>query len=133
MNKTLLISIIGVFFCFCSADKKTLEYHEFYNNEWDIDSTVIFKLPKLKKTKKYNLDLKIRHTTNYKYQNIFFFIYHLNKRELLKKDTIQVFLAQKNGKWNGRGVSNIRELSYVFQKKIDLKVEDEIRIEQAMR
>ena len=44
-------------------------------------------------------------------------------------------LANKNGKWKGVGVSNVRELEYFFDKeKVFLqRKEYELRIEQAMR
>ena len=80
-------------------------------------------------TIKYDLSLKIRHTIDYEFQNLFFFL------EDIKKDTIEIILASKNGKWLGSGISDVREVEYVFDKNriFSKKGEYKIRVEQAMR
>ena len=133
MNRVVTIISMFFFFSFCSPEKKTQIYYEFVEKKWHSDSIITFKLPELDTNKEYNLDFKIRHTTKYKYQNIYFFVYHLNKGEVFKKDTIHLFLAEKNGKWKGKGTGNIREARYIYEKKINLKTEDEIKIQQAVR
>ena len=55
--------------------------------------------------------------------------------EDIKKDTIEIMLASKNGKWLGSGISDVREVEYVFDKNriFSKKGEYKIRVEQAMR
>ena len=75
------------------------------------------------------LIIKLRHTVEYEFQNLFLFI----KSE--KMDTIEIQLANKEGRWLGKGVGDIRTVDFVyknkkvFSKKGDLIIE----IEQAMR
>jgi hypothetical protein len=51
------------------------------------------------------------------------------------RDTVEIILADKNGKWLGRGVSDLREFDFLLEKgKYFSKNEKDILfIEQAMR
>ena len=115
---------------FFSCGKNTYEnYHSFDHNGWNTDSIAVFKYNIYDTTKSYDLTLKIRHTTDYEFQNLFLFLLED------KKDTIEIMLSNKDGKWLGSGISDIREIEYVFQKKREFKQKGEhiLRIEQAMR
>ena len=104
-------------------------YHSFNHNEWNTDSIVIFNYTIADTTKKYDLSLKIRHTIDYEFQNLFLFLGET------KKDTIEITLSNKNGKWLGSGICDVREVEYFFDKERNFtkKGKYEIRIEQAMR
>lgn len=133
MKKTIIISSICCFFCFCSSDKNPQKYHEILEKKWHTDSIITFKYSNLDTAKKHKIDLKIRHTTEYKYQNIYLFVHYLNKEKLVRKDTIQILLAEKNGKWIGKGVGGIREVKHSIKKTITPNSEMKIKLEQAVR
>ena len=103
--------------------------HSFNHNVWNTDSIVIFNYTIADTTKKYDLSLKIRHTIDYEFQNLFLFLGET------KKDTIEITLSNKNGKWLGSGICDVREVEYFFDKERNFtkKGKYEIRIEQAMR
>ena len=105
------------------------EYYSFDNQIWNTDSIIEFNYIILDTTKQYDLSLKFRHSIDYEFQNLFIFLYSK------KKDTIELNLADKNGKWLGSGVSDIREVEYTFEKgrMFFKKGEHQLRIEQAMR
>ena len=121
----LFFSIILV-----SCKNTTYEnYHSFTNDGWNTDSIVSFKYTISDTTKKYDVSLKIRHTVEYEFQNLFLFLDGDNK------DTVEISLANKRGKWLGSGISDVREFEYIyntgriFSKKGDYK----LNLEQAMR
>lgn len=116
-------------FLFSCINNTHKEYRSFNNNIWNTDSAAVFKYTISDTTIKYDLSLKIRHTIDYEFQNLFFFL------EDIKKDTIEIILASKNGKWLGSGISDVREVEYVFDKNriFSKKGEYKIRVEQAMR
>ena len=121
----LLVAVILI-----SCKKNTYEnYYSFANNGWNADSIVCLTYTISDTTKKYNLSIKIRHTVDYKFQNLFLFL------GASSKDTIEIMLANKSGKWLGEGVSDVREFEYILNKeRIFLKKgEYKLRIEQAMR
>ena len=113
----------------CTRNTVFEQYTSFEDKSWNTDSTIIFNCLIEDTTSQNQLIIQVRHTVEYEFQNLFLFI----KSE--KMDTIEIQLANKEGKWLGKGVGDIRKLDFVykdkevFSKKGDLIIE----IEQAMR
>ncbi len=121
----LLLSII-----FIACEKNTHEnYHSFHEKGWHTDSAITFNYIITDTNKTYNFRLKIRHTVDYEFRNLFVFLEDKNK------DTVEINLATKSGKWLGKGVSNIREVEYFIAKRRSFSKEGtySVKIEQAMR
>jgi gliding motility-associated lipoprotein GldH len=74
--------------------------------------------------------LKVRHNTDFEYQNIFLFVSFKEKT-----DTIEVLLSEKNGKWLGKGFGDVKEVDYCFAENVifNSKQARTITAEQAMR
>ena len=104
-------------------------YYSFENASWNTDSIVNFTFQILDTTKHYDISLKIRHNVYYEYQNLFLFL------DGLTKDTVEIMLADKTGKWHGTGVSDIREFKHTIQakKRFSSKGSYLLKVEQAMR
>ena len=81
-------------------------------------------------TTKHNLYLKVRHSIDFEYQNIFLFVSFKEKT-----DTVEVVLSEKSGKWLGKGFGDIKEVDYCFAENVTFnsKKASTITIEQAMR
>ena len=125
-NFLVFLVIVSLFSC----DNIIYEnYYSFNEGVWDADSTVNFEYTISDTLSLHDLSLSIRHSVDFEYQNLFLFL------ELDTKDTIEIMLADKSGKWNGSGISNIRELNYTFQtsRMFDKKGEYNLKAEQAMR
>ena len=123
----------SLFFCgiiLISCGNNTYEnYHSFHHNGWNSDSVVYFKYTIADTTSRYDLSLNIRHTVNYEFQNLFIFL----ERDI--RDTIEISLANKHGKWLGLGISDVREFKYTIEKQqvFTKKGTYELSVEQAMR
>ena len=89
----------------CKNDQKEEYYHVFENKEWNTDSIVRFKAENIDTSFTFDLYAMIRHSTNYRFQNLFLFTEIQGK-----KDTLEISLSAKNGKWNGRGFGDVKEL-----------------------
>jgi len=125
-NFLFFLIIVSLFSC----DNIIYEnYHSFNEDVWDVDSVISFDYIVSDTLISYDLSLSIRHSVDYEYQNLFLFV------ESDTKDIIEIMLADKSGKWNGSGISDIRELNYTFQtsKIFDKKGVYNITFEQAMR
>ena len=82
----------------CKNDQKEEYYHVFENKQWNTDSIVKFEMENTDTSLTYDLYAMIRHTTNYRFQNLFLFTEIQSK-----KDTLEIILSEKNGKWRGKG------------------------------
>ena len=119
-----------VFFISCQNNKTQYKYYVFKDKKWNSDSIVSFNFDNIDTTASYDIYLKIRHSVDYKFQNLFLFS-NINN----EKDTIEIFLSQKNGKWNGKGFGDIKEIDVLISKEATFENFDEANysFEQAMR
>ena len=118
-----------MFFISCQNDSIYEKYHSFENNMWNTDTVVSFTVNTKDSLTNYDATLMIRHTTEYDYQNLFLFTKSSNI-----KDTLEIYLADKAGKWNGSGFGDVRELTIPFFTAKQLNIKNNLfHIEQAMR
>ena len=128
MRTLVLIGTI-VMFISCNNNIVFDDYKTFKNQTWNADSSIVFSYSASDTISKNQLVIKVRHTTDYEFQNLFLFV----KAE--KTDTLELLLANKEGKWLGKGVGDVREveLVYVKDKVFPKKGEFTFEIEQAVR
>ena len=128
MRTLLFFLIVG--FVSCQNENKKEVYHSFNNNTWNTDSIVSFELDNIDTTSSHDLYLMVRHTTNFKFQNLFLFTNFENQQ-----DTLELFLSEKSGRWLGKGFGEIKELKIRIKENVNFKEnQDQIfSVEQAMR
>ena len=118
--------------CFvsCQNENKKEVYHSFNNNIWNTDSIISFEFDNIDTTSSHDLYLMVRHTTNFKFQNLFLFTNFENQQ-----DTLELFLSEKSGRWLGKGFGEIKELKIRIKENVNFKEnQDQIfSVEQAMR
>ena len=121
--------IFALVFFSCNNDIVFDEYKAFENQTWNTDSSVVFSYPVSDTISKNQLVIKVRHTTDYEFQNLFLFV----KAE--KTDTLELLLANKEGKWLGKGIGDVREVEVLYRKDkvFSKKGNFTFEIEQAMR
>ena len=126
LKNIVFLIVVTLFSC------NNVTYEEYYSlpkSGWGSDSIIKFQYFISDTTKAYDMSLKIRHTIEYEFKNLFIFL------ESETNDTIEVVLANKKGEWLGRGVSDLRELDYVFEREKQFLNSGEyyLNVEQAMR
>jgi gliding motility-associated lipoprotein GldH len=126
----IIFGFFSLLLLVCCNTKTESSYNVFEEDSWHADSIITLNHDVVDSITKHNLYLKIRHTTDFEYQNIFLFVCFQEKR-----DTIEVTLSEKNGKWLGRGFGDIKEVEYCFAKEITFnsKKTSIVTVEQAMR
>ena len=130
MIKNTLMLFTLIFLNSCVKTSVYQEYKDIPQLGWHTDSLLVFDFNLKDTTLQHNVVLAIRHNINYDYQNLFLFISSEEKR-----DTVEILLSDKKGKWYGKGVGNIRETKTVL-KEIKIKntlSPQKIFLEQAMR
>ena len=103
MKKQIFILFIFLFLISCKKDMVFEEYKKIENNNWSADSIIRFKYLIEDTLSRHEITLKIRHTVDYKYRNLYLFLGNENN-----KDTLEIILAEKSGKWKGRGIGEFR-------------------------
>ena len=126
----IIVGFLFVFFL-VACEKRGFydEYKVFEDQAWHTDSIKEFTFFVEDTIKKYNIILRVRHTTEYDFQNLFLFV------QLDKKDTLEVKLANKEGAWKGKGMGDVREVEYTYKNNFIFPQKNKVvfKIEQAMR
>ena len=125
------LAFIGTIVMFISCDSSIVfeEYKSFENQKWNTDSAAFFNYATSDTTSKNTIKIKLRHTVEYEFQNLFLFI------ETDVMDTVELMLANKEGMWLGSGIGDVREFEFEYQnaKLFSKKGNYSFKIEQAMR
>ena len=125
------LAFIGTIVMFISCDSSIVfeEYKSFENQKWNTDSAAFFNYSISDTISKNTIKIKLRHTVEYEFQNLFLFI------ETDVMDTVELMLANKEGMWLGSGIGDVREFEFEYQnvKLFSKKGNYSIKIEQAMR
>ena len=126
----IIFVFLSLLLLVCCNTNTESSYSVFEEDSWHADSIITLNHSVVDTITKQNLYLKIRHTTDFEYQNIFLFVDFQEKR-----DTIEVILSEKNGKWLGSGFGDIKEVEYCFAKEtiFNSKKTSKVTVEQAMR
>lgn len=129
MIRTLALIGTIVMFISCYSSIVFEEYKSFENQKWNTDSVAFFNYANSDTTSKNTIKIKLRHTVEYEFQNLFLFI------ETDVMDTVELMLANKEGIWLGSGIGDVREFEFECQnaKLFSKKGYYSFKIEQAMR
>ena len=129
MIRTLALIGTIVMFISCYSSIVFEEYKSFENQKWNTDSVAFFNYANSDTTSKNTIKIKLRHTVEYEFQNLFLFI------ETDVMDTVELMLANKEGIWLGSGIGDVREFEFEYQnaKLFSKKENYSFKIEQAMR
>ncbi|MDD5506935.1 MAG: gliding motility lipoprotein GldH [Bacteroidales bacterium] len=137
-NGTYIYLIIGVLVVMTGAcdPNRVFDSNEPVNPEgWIPRDAKEFRVEIADTISIYNLYINLRHTNEYPYSNIYFFVHTRFPDGQLYRDTVEYVLADPSGKWRGRGLGKIKDNRYPFRKGIHLPMKGTyvFRIEQAMR
>jgi gliding motility-associated lipoprotein GldH len=65
-----------------------------------------------------NVDINLRHSDLYKYNNLYLFVTTIAPDGKTLKDTVEFTLADTKGKWVGSGIGNIYDLRLIYRHNI---------------
>ena len=113
--KSILLSILSLIFIIMGCNN-AVYVHEFENDQWDHESNVIHNFEINNTNQKYDINLFFRNNLNYPYRNIYLLIKLKKGAETIKEDTLQYAITNKYGQWYGRGVGDIRNNFFNYQR-----------------
>ncbi len=83
----------------------------------------------------YHFELTLRHTTNYRYSNLYIFLTTRFPEGKMSRDTIELVLADPTGQWVGKGWGNLRDDDITLKSPLFFpqKGHYQFLVQQAMR
>lgn len=83
---------------------------------WNQEHIVQFDVDIPDSTEVYDLYLTLRHSTSYGYSNLYLFVETLFPDGQTANDTIELLLADKSGKWYGKGFGKLKDNKILIRK-----------------
>lgn len=138
MKKTKFFTWITAFLiilAFGCGDRSVFEESYSVDGKWSRFDTAIFKVKITDTLHPFEFFLNIRNSNDYKFRNIFFFLHTTFPSGHTTHDTIECILADKAGKWLGKGIGSIKENDIILKDNLLFPEAGTYRfsIEQAMR
>mgnify|MGYP001243234913 CR=1 FL=1 len=116
-RKSFILSVIVLMTMSCHQNEVFFQYKNVSQQEWSKDSVMKFDVHISNKEIPHNFYIHLRHNGNYPYQNIWLFLQQTNPDKSVKKDSVEVYLADQYGKWLGTGTGNLKEMQIFYQNK----------------
>ncbi len=102
---------------------------------WHMNDVITFEKEINDTTSLYDIFLNVRNNNEYPYSNLYVFFHTIFPDGSHYQDTIEMILADRQGKWTGEGFGKIKSNSFHFRKDVWFPVEGEFTftIQHAMR
>lgn len=135
--KRLYIPLVLLLLMIFSCNRHTIyEYNlNIPNEQWEKDMPACFNIPITDTTCYCDMFINIRNTTEYDFSNLYIFVTMQLPDGRMARDTINCLLADKEGRWLGKGIGNIKEQQIAFRSEMIFPRTGVYKfyIEQAMR
>ncbi len=135
-KKILFPSFLAVLFFVIGCNRTTLftQAVDFHDN-WPKEKAAKFVVPIKDTLSPVDFYIDIRHTGKYRYSNLYLFMQTRFPNGTFTKDTLEIMLANVQGKWLGKGWGEIKEDHVLLKRKLHfpMRGDYEFLIWQAMR
>ncbi len=127
---TLLLTLAA-----CNKGELYNDTHDIPNSTWDASNTINFNFQIIDTLQPYDVFINIRHTSQYKYRNLFLFIETTSPAGHTVRDTFECMLADKRGRWYGSGWGDMYESKVPYKRLVRFPKAGtySIELKQAMR
>ncbi len=133
-NYLALLLVLSLFAA-CDAGRIYDHSQALPDTGWHKDSTLIFDTEVSDTISLYNFYITVRNNNEYGFRNLYIFLSTSLPNGNNTRDTIELMLADREGKWLGRGFGSIKDNQILVRRnlKFPLSGTYSFKIEQAMR
>lgn len=113
-----LIAIAAIVLVACDRNMVYEDIRDVHSNHWQSNDTLVFEIPVSDTVSIQNIVFTIRNSSSYRYANLFLFVKTTSPKGAEVEDTLEIPLADEHGRWYGKGISNLFDLSYPYRRMI---------------
>lgn len=124
---------ISLFFNSCGNTVFYTDAKNITNEIWTWDNTLKYEFELGEEQLKNKLFIDLKHSTNYAFRNIYFFSHLELPNGNVIEDTLQYYIAEKDGKWIGNSIGNTKDISLHYPILLNQKGKYKFSLSQAMR
>ena len=114
------IMLVMVLLTFAACNNNTLFMGNNPVNEdgWEKNQPLVFEIPVADTTGLHTMHFLLRHTTDYPFSNLYVFLDIEFPDNRIMRDTLECILADRTGKWTGKGFGRIKSSEYLFRDNV---------------
>lgn len=122
-------------FAACDNSRIFEENKKIDGSKWNSNQPVEFEVEIADTNQAVNAYINLRNTPDYQFSNIFLFLTTTFPNGKEAKDTLNCLLADKNGKWMGKGAGDLLDNRIMLKRNVyfNQKGKYKFRLEHAMR
>jgi gliding motility-associated lipoprotein GldH len=130
-----ILVFLSVHMISCDQNRIYDEYKTVPENKWDKNNPVVFNFKINDTVSLYNMFINLRHGGQYQFSNLFLFVTTTLPDGKMARDTVELILADRDGRWRGNGLGDIWDHSFPFNTNFQFPRNGEYKITltQAMR
>ena len=114
-NKIACLPIIYLLLTACHSNTVYHSYQSIPTTGWSKSDTLVYTLPASIPAGTYEMTIGIRHQESYPYRNLWMNIStNVKDTSTYTTDTLQLFLADKTGNWNGNGPGGLYQFTKLY-------------------
>lgn len=100
-RRIFILMCVAAVLAGCNRDVVSSDHQDLPVSGWSMTDTVRLSLLVADTTQTYDLALMLRHTEQYNYQNLWFFVAAEDSLCPIQRDTVMACLADDRGRWLG--------------------------------
>ena len=131
------IVIVTLLSVLTGCDKQTVfeQNQKIKDRSWSENNTLVFNVNIKDTVSFYNMYINTRNADTYRFSNLYIFMTTTLPQGQIEKDTLQLVLANDEGKWLGSGLGDIFECRILFKEKFHFinSGNYQFKLQQAMR
>lgn len=133
-NQFLIVGFSLLLFA-CNINSIYDESITIENNAWHKNDLANFEVTIEDSLQLFDFYVNVRNTVDYRYSNLYIFLDTKFPNNNMSRDTIELILANVEGRWLGKGWGALKESSILLSAnmRFPLKGNYEFKIQQAMR
>ena len=131
----LLFAMMAVILLSCDSNRVYDENIIVENNSWNVRNKMKFTAVINDISRQYNVYLKVRNGPEYPYSNLFLFFNTTFPDGQISRDTLELTLADYDGRWLGSGIGSVKFSKFLFRQGVLFREKGKyvFELEQAMR
>ncbi len=132
---SVVLLILAVFLFACDRNRIFEENAVIENGIWNVRNKVVFSVPVGDPLARYRVMIQVRNAPEYSYSNLYLFMNTCFPNGKVARDTIELTLADYDGRWLGSGMGSVKFNRFLLQSGVRFPEKGIYRFEfeQAMR
>ncbi|MEO8147313.1 MAG: gliding motility lipoprotein GldH [Bacteroidia bacterium] len=114
---TVAVTLFSALTC-CDKERVFEQNQKINDRSWSENNPLVFNVDIKDTASYYNMYINIRNADTYRFSNLYIFMTTKLPMNQIEKDTLQLVLANDEGKWLGSGLGDIFESRILFKEKI---------------